>query len=1027
MAVMKKSWIVLGLSLIIASGFLAACRGSAASGGGAAAPTGSSIVERKEVVKTYPFTDPDPVPIFARSSMGGQGARLYPYFFYDKFSGTGTDKEWTVVRLENPYISVAVLPQVGGKVWGATDKTAKRDFLYTNHVLKFREIALRGPWTSGGIEFNFGIVGHAPSTATPVDYVLRTNADGSVSCIVGAMDLPSRTRWSVTITLPKDKAYFETKGAWFNPSMYSQSYYFWSCAAIKTAEDLRYIFPGRFEIGHNYNVPLLPWPVDAQGRDLSWYKNNAFPDSKSYFTVGEYEDFYGAWYKGSDSGFGHWALYDDMPGRKVWIWDESRAGEIWVDLLTDKDGQYTEPQAGRLLNQSDHETFPPSRADRWRELWFPYNGIGPMAKSSPSGVLSVEAAADKLNVGVYALEALDDDLIVTSSSKELYREHLTLSAAQSLKKALPVAPGDAPFTVKVGTKLTYQSDPGANDLKRPLVFRAPDESTADGLFLSGLQQEKARYFDLALQKYQACLAKDPGHLRALSRTAEIYTRRGEYDKALGFARKALEIGMYDPEANYVYGLAARLIGDLTDAKETLGWASRSLEYRAAAYTRLAEISMSEGRFDLAVDYAQRSIEANAFNSGGYEILAAAHRKAGRPEAARAALARLLDLDPLDHLGRFELYLLSNDPKALDEFKSLIRNELPHESYLEMALAYMRWHLDDDARRLLEFAPAHPTVFAMLSFFHLKSAPDKSKDYMDKALSLSPLLVFPFREEEIPLYQWVAAQRPESWKPKYYLGLILWGKGRVDEALALFKQCDAADFAPLFLARAVLLRAADSVMALADLEKAVKLDGASWRTWHALAEFHQTQGHFDKTLATAQESARLFPGDVPVQVDLIKALMASNRYEDAAALLDKIEALPYEGAGEIHALYVQTHIQLGLKAARKGDWAGAVAALDRSKEYPEKLGSGKPYEPDTRLQDYFESIAFEKTGRKDKAKEALKAAADYTLKHPDGRGTGAYFGGLALGRLGDNQKAAEVLKKAAPPPKDVLDMLRALSR
>ncbi len=124
-----------------------------------------------------------------------------------------------------------------------------------------------------------------------------TNPDGSVSCVVGAMDLPSRTRWSVTIRLPKDKAYFETNGAWYNPTPFSQSYYYWSCAAIKTADDLKYIFPGRFQIGHDYSVPLEPWPVDEQGRDLSWYRNNDFGDSKSYFTVGEYDDFYGAWYR----------------------------------------------------------------------------------------------------------------------------------------------------------------------------------------------------------------------------------------------------------------------------------------------------------------------------------------------------------------------------------------------------------------------------------------------------------------------------------------------------------------------------------------------------------------------------------------------------------------------------------------------------------------------------------------------------------------------------------------------------------
>ncbi|MGZ5453763.1 MAG: DUF5107 domain-containing protein, partial [Candidatus Aminicenantales bacterium] len=110
------------------------------------------------------------MPIFARSSMGGQGARLYPYFMFDRFTAEPVDKSWTVVRLKNPSIEVAVLPGAGGKVWGAKENATGRDFLYWNHVLKFRQIALRGPWTSGGIEWNFGVVGHAPSTATPVDY-----------------------------------------------------------------------------------------------------------------------------------------------------------------------------------------------------------------------------------------------------------------------------------------------------------------------------------------------------------------------------------------------------------------------------------------------------------------------------------------------------------------------------------------------------------------------------------------------------------------------------------------------------------------------------------------------------------------------------------------------------------------------------------------------------------------------------------------------------------------------------------------
>ena len=1017
---MKSPRIIsLAFLAVISAALLISCGGSVSGGGNAV------ISEKNEVFKTYPFGDPDPVPIFARSSIWGAGARLYPYYFFNKFSGTGADQEWPVVRLENPYISVAVLPKVGGKVWGATDKTTGKEFLYTNHVLKFREIALRGPWTSGGIEFNFGIVGHSPATATPVDYVLRRDPDGSVSCVVGAMDLPSRTRWSVTIRLPKDKGYFETNGAWYNPTPFSQSYYYWSCGAIHTADDLRYIFPGHFQIGHNYDVPLEPWPVDSLGRDVSYYRNNNFGGSKSYFTVGQREDFYGAWYEKSDVGFGHWALYDDMPGRKVWIWELSRAGEIWVDLLTDKDGQYTEPQAGRLLNQSDHEFLTSGAADRWRELWFPYRGIGPMAKSSPLGVLNVAAGANALSVGLYPLQAVDEDLVVSAGGKEVHRERIKAAPAQPFKKDLPLSLAGQSFTVNVGPTLVYRSDPKDTDLERPLRFRPVDESTSEGLYLSGVRNEKARYFDIALEKYAACLKKEPAHLNALTRTAELHFRRGEYEKALPFAAKALEYDMYNPAANYTYGVIALRLGKPVDAKETLGWAARSQEYRVAAFTRLAEIALGEGRYDLACDYAQRSIDAGKYNSGGYEILAAAHRKAGRPEAARAVLAQLLDLDPLDHLGRFERYLLDKSPKSLDEFKSMIRNEMPQESYIEMALAYMRWSLDDDAAAALENAPAHPTVYAMLSSLSMKNAPDKAKDYLNKALALSPQLVFPFREEEIPLYQWAMAQRPDDWKPRYYLGLILWSKGRIDEAKMLFDKCDAADFAPLFLSRAMLYRAADPARAAADYEKAVKIDEKTWRNWHALIEFRMAGRQFDKALDSATQAAGLFPAEVPIKVDLVKAQMAVRRFADAAAVLDTIEALPFEGAGEIQGLFSQTQIQLGLEAGNKGDWAGAARSLEHSKEYPEKLGTGKPFDPDERAPDYLLGLIYAKLGQKDKSASAFKAVVDYTLKFPAAKGPGAWFGAQALKRAGQAAKAAETLKDAAAPAPEFLEALRKL--
>ncbi len=116
----------------------------------------ATISQSLQKMKTYPFSDPDPVANPSES--------IYPYFHFDGFSARAADKEWTVVTLENEYIRLTILPEIGGKVWGAIDKKSGKQFIYSNDAVKFRSIAMRGPWTSGGIEFNFGIIGHAPTT-----------------------------------------------------------------------------------------------------------------------------------------------------------------------------------------------------------------------------------------------------------------------------------------------------------------------------------------------------------------------------------------------------------------------------------------------------------------------------------------------------------------------------------------------------------------------------------------------------------------------------------------------------------------------------------------------------------------------------------------------------------------------------------------------------------------------------------------------------------------------------------------------
>ncbi len=926
---------------------------------------GATIVEEQKVIKTYPFSEPDPVPILIRSSLWGPGSRLYPYFFFSGFSHTGIEKSWKVVRMENPYIEVFVLPEVGGKVWGAIEKSTKKEFIYTNHVLKFREIALRGPWTSGGIEFNSGIIGHTPSCAAPVDYLVRENPDGSVSCIVGTMDLPSRTRWSVNITLPKDKAFFETHTLLHNPSALEQPYYCWLNAAGKVGNDLQYIYPGNFHAPHGYSSQPESWPVDKKGRDLSWYKNNNFGSSKAYFIIGEYEHFKGCYWHDSEFGFGHWALYDDVPGKKIFLWSLSREGGIWEELLTDDDGQYYEPQAGRLYNQNDHKFFSPYSVDMWREVWFPYKQIGPMVKATPYGALNVTRTDDSVTLNICPLQKLNDELVVIADGNEVYREQLVLEPMEIYRKNLAMRVDQGKLRVSVSKKICYSDDPQANILHRPINFHHFDEGTTEGLYLAAERYEKQRNYHTALTKYLGCLEQEPLHTRALTRVAELYCRRGEYEKALTYAHKALENVMYDADANYIYGVICRRLGNLVDAKETLGWAARSMKYRSGAYCQMAEIFLLEQNFELALEFAQRSLDFNKYNINAYQVLATTYRKREEGEQARQVLKQLLEIDPLNHLARFELYLLEPNQKNLNNFQSMIRNELAHENYIEMALYYVKLGLNADAVQLLKYAPEYPTIYYWLAYLLKDKAPAESKMYLDKAYKLSAKLVFPFREESIPVLRWACETLPTDWKAKYYLGLIYWGKERIQQAREMLDDCGEPNFAPFYISRGYLHKESEPRKTLADLEKAVNVDSADWRNWHHLISFYNEQKAYDKSLTLSQKAVGIFPDEVVIKIDLVRVLMGVSHYAKALAILEKTEVLPYEGAYGVHRLFVRCQIHLALENMKKGDYAKAIGYIENSKAYPEHLGTGRPYEPDFSLQGRLEAICRDKMEAEDK--------------------------------------------------------------
>ena len=333
---------------------------------------------------TYGFGDPDPIPCTETTR--------YPYPRFDDCARTASPKAWTTVELENEKLLITILPQIGGRIWGVKDKTSGRELVYFNHAVKFRNIAQRCAWVSGGIELNFGIIGHSPVTATPVDWTTRENDDGSVSYFVRMRELICRTEWQVEVRLSPGDDFFTTSVLWQNASYLPAPYYQWMTAAFPAAKDSRFFFPGTDWIGHEGDVHS--WPRDAAGHDLSRYAENAFGHNKSYHVLNGDPRYFGVWYPSWNVGFLHENALGEKFGRKIWLWSQAREGEIWEDLLTDADGQYVELQSGRCFNQPrkktvetpfKHATFAPGCVDAFTEKWRVVRSWESLEKMSAQG------------------------------------------------------------------------------------------------------------------------------------------------------------------------------------------------------------------------------------------------------------------------------------------------------------------------------------------------------------------------------------------------------------------------------------------------------------------------------------------------------------------------------------------------------------------------------------------------------------------------------------------------------------------
>lgn len=929
----------------------------------------ATIKESTKVFKTYDFSDPNPIP---------EAGKIYPYYRFDGYTNTGVPKAWKIVELENDYIKVMVLPEIGGKIWAAWDKSTGKPFIYYNQVVKFRDVAMRGPWTSGGIEANYGIIGHTPNCATPMDYLTETKEDGSVSCYIGTLDLLTQTYWTIEINLPKDKAYFTTRSFWNNSTPLEQPYYTWMNVGMKSTGNLEFVYPGNRYIGHSGEY--ADWKINADnGKNISLYENNNFGGYKSYHVFGKYTDFFGAYYHDEDFGMARYSLRDEKPGKKIWIWGLSQQGMIWEKLLSDTDGQYVEVQSGRLFNQaSDGSNFTPFKqlgfdphsADEWTEYWFPVKGTKGFVQANPYGALNVRSDKTSVKIDIIAVQDLKEEVKVYDGESVVYSKAVSLTPLRSFSDSFSFSGNTDNLIVTVGDKIEYHADPKHGLLNRPVD--APenfDWNSVFGLYTLGKEFIQQRYYPQAEEKLKAALAKDANYLPALADLAMLAFRNMDYEKSLAYARHALSIDTYDPAANFYYGLVNDQLGNITDAKDGFDIAALSPAWRGAAYTELAKIYLREKDLAKALHYSERSLELNAGNTAAWQTIALINRLKNDKRKADEALEKLRARTPLNHFIRFEKYRWENSDANKTQFVSGIRNEMKHETFLQLADWYGAAGQLQESIEVLTLAPENPEVYYRIAFLKDKLKTGSGKEFIEKANGLSPALVFPFRSSAAETLEWVIRQS-EDWKPKYYLALIHWSRDHKDRAKELFSACGDPDFGPFYAARAELFKDNNNNNYDRDVRRAAQLDPGQWRYGKMLADHLIAEKKYEDALAVSHDYHKRFTGDFRLNMLHAKALLLNKQYQATTDLLAKTTILPYEGATDGRQLYRQAWLMQAVGQIKSKDFKTALASINRAKLWPENLGAGKPYDQDIdlRLEHYLEGLVYERSRQKDKAEK-----------------------------------------------------------
>ena len=668
--------------------------------GFAAAPS-VQLWQTNLVIPTYLAAPPSAVPRFYEGrTYQGARAPFYPYPVQDTLTDLKSNLTYQALFLENPYVQICVLPELGGRIFSAVDKGNGYDFFYRQHVIKPALIGMLGAWISGGVEWNVPHHHRATSFA-PVDFTTLTNADGSATIWVGEIELRHRMKWLVGMTLYPDRSYLELTCKVFNRTPFAHPMLFWINPAVHANEHYQVLFPPDTEWAVQHGKPeFASWPIARQvyggtdytrGVDISWWKNH--PTPVSFFCFRSDEDFFGGYDHGKQAGVLHIADRHVVPGKKFFEWGNGPEGELWSKILTDDDGPYLELMAGAWSdNQPDYSWIQPGETREWKHWWYPIRSLGGVKAATHDAAMNLEVTNRTAKIAVNTTKefngaqvrlelrgrrreeahsptnAAGSQSLLTSAAtgggKALFEQTVDLGPTEPFSATVMIENEVAPENLRVsvldaqGQELVAYQPAKAKNTPMPQPVERPkppkDYATADELYFTGqrIEQLYSPSFEAA-PYYEEILGRDPGDSRANTALGILLCKQWRWADAAKHLRAGIErasanyIRPQEGEAFYYLGVALRAQGRLEEAVEALEKAVWSPAWQSPGGCELAEMDLHRGEVSRALRHVELALAAANHNARARSLKGLVLRKLGQPEAAERWARETLAIDPLN--------------------------------------------------------------------------------------------------------------------------------------------------------------------------------------------------------------------------------------------------------------------------------------------------------------------------------------------------------------------------------------------